>query len=526
MVHGADDHIAKDVLELREQSAKSPLEIIEGPLTDGMREVGRRFDEGTMYLPQLIRSARVMKKAVAALEPYMEKTHGDNSPKIVLATVKDDVHDIGKNIVGVILACNGYQIIDLGVSVPTEKIIETAEKEQAAMIGLSGLISPSLDEMINVAKEMEKLRMNIPLLIGGAAASLVHTGLRIDPEYSGPVVYVPNAGKAAETVRILLSDTVRSRFLLELENSYKDAARNHAAIQSRITLLSLEEARANRIPLSPYTAPAPKVTGIIDLNGYPLERVIPYIDWQAFLQKWDHTVTDTVLDDAKALLEKEAGTFSLQGVAGIFPAASDGDDIVIGDQKGDSHHLCFLRSQQKKPAGAYNPCLADFLAPAVNGQPVDWLGLFALSAGFGIEEAASGYKRNNDEYNALLLAALANALAEAFIEEVHLRISRERWGYEEIPPGPQSPHIRPAFGYPACPDHNDKRIAFDLLEAEKRCGMELTASGMIVPAASVCGMFFANPAAYYFGIGNVGDDQLADWAKRKGISVEEARRCT
>jgi 5-methyltetrahydrofolate--homocysteine methyltransferase len=475
----------------------------------------------------------------------MEKPQGAAGnivPKIVLATVKDDVHDIGKNIVGVVLSCNGYQVVDLGVMVPAEKIIETAEKEQAAMIGLSGLISPSLDEMINIAREMERRRMKIPLLIGGAAASLVHTALRIAPEYSGPVVYVPNAGKAAETVRALLSD--RPRFLRELENSYQNAAERHAAIQSRVELLPLEAARANRIPSSPYTPPEPKITGIIDLNDYSLDRVIPYIDWQTVKKgiggkkgtgDWGlGTGDNSLLDDAKALLEKAkaGGLFTLRGVARIFPAAAAGDDIVIGDSHfGDispnsgrhQHRFCCLRNQQKKPEGKYNPCLADFVAPAVNGQPHDWLGLFALSAGFGMEAAVSAYKRNNDEYGALLLAALANALTEAFIEEVHIRISRDWWGYADEKNSP-TPHIRPAFGYPACPDHNDKRIAFDLLEAEKRCGMELTASGMIVPAASVCGMIFANPVAYYFGIGTVGEDQLADWAKRKGISIEEARR--
>jgi len=526
LVKGIDSFIEADVLELMNNkggsTGKTALEIVEGPLMDGMKEVGKRFDEGTMYLPQMIRSAQVMKKAAAALEPYMEKKTDALSPKIILATVKGDVHDIGKNIVGVVLACNGYQVIDLGVMVPAERIIETAEKEQAAIIGLSGLISPSLDEMAHVAREMGKRRMKIPLLIGGAAASLVHTSLRLAPEYSGPVVYVPNAGKAAGTAHALLSIAERPRFLQDLEQNYRDAARRHEAIQSHIEIIPLESARANA-PATVTSSSAPKTTGIIDLNDYPLDRVIPYIDWNTFL-------VPVTISDAQALLERvrTEGLLKLRGVAGIFPAAADGDDVLVGD----SHRFCFLRSQNKKPAGKFNSCLADFIAPADGGRmaekPVDWIGLYALSAGFGIENAGL-----DDNYHTLLLASLANALTEAFIEEIHLRIRREWWGYapdeslsiEEVLKGGYT-GIRPAFGYPSCPDHEDKRIAFELLEAEKRCGLKLTDTAMIIPAASVCGMFFAGPAAHYFGVGTIGEDQLADWAERKGISVEEAQRRT
>ncbi|MCL2762935.1 MAG: methionine synthase [Treponema sp.] len=526
MIHGIDDFIEADVLELH-SGGKSALDIVEGPLMDGMKEVGKRFDEGTMYLPQVIRSARVMKKAAAALSPYMEKnahnTVDTHAPKIILATVKGDVHDIGKNIVGVVLACNGYQIIDLGVMVPAEQILEAAEKEQAAIIGLSGLISPSLDEMMHITREMEKRRMQIPLLIGGAAASLIYTSLRLAPEYSGPVVYVPNAGKSAETVRALLSETERPRFLQDLENSYRDAVQRHAAIQSRIEIISLEEAQANKVPPAAYTPVAPQTTDIIELNNYPLDRVTPHIDWQAFAQRWDaKKVSDTLLEDAKALLERVVaeGLLELRGVTGIFPAAADGDDIVIwgvgsrewgvGKEGDDSHcHLgasrrfCFPRNRQKKPAGGFNPCLADFIVPvgkgsANNGEPVDWLGLFALSAGFGLDAATAAFRHCNDEYNALLLASLANALAEAFTEEIHRRIRQEWWGYDQGVEN-RGQGIRPAFGYPACPNHEDKRIAFELLEAEKRCELQLTDTAMIIPAASTCGMFFASPAAYYFG---------------------------
>jgi len=506
MLRGIDDFIESDVLELLNQQ-KTALEIIEGPLMDGMKEVGKRFDEGSLYLPHVIRSARVMKKAAAALEPYMGKVSNtvNNAPKIVLATVKGDVHDIGKNIVGIVLACNGYQVIDLGVMVPAEQILDTAEKEHAAIIGLSGLIAPSLDEMAHIAKEMEKRRMKIPLLIGGAAASLVHTSLRLAPEYSGPVVYVQNAGKSAETVRALLSDSQRPHFLQELEKSYQDAAQRHEEIQSRIELISLELARANRVPPATYKPVAPKTSSLISLENYPINRVVPYIDWQSILRGWDAQTPDTILDDAKRLLEQveTKGLLQLRGVAGIFPASSENEDIIIGDK----HRFCFRRNLQKKPAGVFNPCLADFVAPEQNGQAVDWLGLFALSAGFGLGEASEQYRRNGDDYSALLLASLANALAEAFVEEAHLRVRREWWGYapdeslsiEEILKG-KFTGIRPAFGYPSCPSHEDKRIAFELLEAEKRCGLKLTDTAMIIPAASVCGMFFASPAAYYFGV--------------------------
>jgi 5-methyltetrahydrofolate--homocysteine methyltransferase len=507
-----------------------------------------------MYLPQVIRSARLMKKAVAVLEPHMNadalispnaSPDTGGAKKIILATVKGDVHDIGKNIVGLVLACNGYQIVDLGVMVPAERILETAEKEQAAIIGLSGLISPSLDEMIHIAREMEKRRMKIPLLIGGAAASLVHTSLRITPEYSGPAVYVPDAGKSAEIVRALLSETERPRFLETLEKAYREAARRHEAIQSRIEILPLESARANKVPIVSCVPQELDSAAIIEFNDYPLENIIPHIDWQTFLQSWElnknpanetsaaghesrENARKKLLEDARTMLKqiKTEKLLYLKGVAGVFPAASKGDDVVLYKNAKSAKgappqppeaiaRFCFLRSQEKKRSGAFNPCLADFIAPAsvapaAEGGPGDRLGLFALSAGFGLEE----HSRNLNEYQALLLASLANVLTEAFAETVHRRF-REEWGFAGI---------RPAFGYPASPDHQDKRLAFALLEAEKRCGFALTESAMIIPAASVCGMFIANPGSSYFGIGAVGEDQLADWARRKGLSVEEGRR--
>jgi 5-methyltetrahydrofolate--homocysteine methyltransferase len=322
---------------------------------------------------------------------------------------------------------------------------------------------------------------------------------------------VQNAGKSAETVRALLSDSHRPQFLQELEKSYQDAARRHEEIQSRIELISLEQARANRVPPAAYKPVAPKTACLISLDNYPINRVIPYINWQSFLRTWEAqkvpgTILGTILDDAKRLLEQAEtrGLLQLRGVAGIFPAASENEDVFIGD----SHlRFCFRRNQQKKPAGVFNPCLADFILPAQNGQAVDWLGLFAISAGFGLNEAHESYRNQGDDYSALLLASLANTLAEAFVEELHLRVRREWWGYapeesfsiEEILKGKYT-GIRPAFGYPSCPNHEDKRICFDLLEAEKRCGLKLTDTAMIIPAASVCGMFFASPAAYYFSV--------------------------
>ena len=551
MVKGLDGYIEEDLPELLKKY--SPLALVEGPLMEGMKEVGRRFGEGAMYLPQVLRSARVMKKAVAVLEPYMNALPengaagaGTAAPssaqKILLATVKGDVHDIGKNIVGLVLGCNGYEIIDLGVMVPAERIFEAAEKENAALIGLSGLISPSLDEMVYVAREMEKRKMNIPLLIGGAAASLVHTALRIAPEYSGPVVYVPDVGKSAETVRALLSAAERPRFLAELAGSYREAAARHEAIRSRRAEISPEAARANKIPPAAYTPAAPKKTGLIELNGYPPDRVVPYIDWPAFLAGWEiqkerGREREKLLADAAALLEriKNERILTLKGVAGIFPAAGDGEDIVVfggGNARAGTVRFSFLRGGGKKPAGAFNPCLADFLKPLDrDGCPADWLGLFALSAGFGLRESVLEYRARGDDYSAILLTSLANALTEAFVEEVHLRARREWWGYaagEQLTAAEtlqgKYTGIRPAFGYPACPDHEDKRGAFALLEAQRRCGLELTASAMMIPSASVCGMFFASPASCYFSVGAQGEAQLNDWAKRKGIGVEEARR--
>ena len=553
IVHGLDEYIEADILELKKTDATiSPFAIVDGPLMAGISEVSRLFGEARIYLPQVLRSAMVMKKAVAALEPFIEEdknrpiTDGrDNRAvlpaKILLATVKGDVHDIGKNIVRVVLGCTGCNIIDLGVMVPAEQIIDTAINEKVGMVGLSALISPSLDEMINVAGEMEKRGLRIPLLIGGAAANQAHTAMRIAPEYSGPVIYVPDAAQAGSVVRLLLSDNERPGFLELTGEKYREIAARYASGKTSREIISLEAARANKIPSSPQPSLPPPFAGLMDLNDYPIDKVIPYIDWQSFLQAWEitekagtesvHSPGEMLLKDARVMLEriKSERLLQLRGAAGFFPAEAAGDDVVLFDNFYDKSlsanrteiaRFCFLRNQEKKQLGAYNPCLADYFtqqehagaAGGRSGHSVHTLGLFALSAGFGLCEAEQIFRSQKDDYSAILLATLANALADAFAAELHSRLRPEKF-----------PGIRPAFGYPISPDHEDKRLAFKLLDAEKRCGLRLTETSMMIPAASVCGMFVFHPAAYYFAIGQVGDDQITDWAVRKGISPDAAR---
>jgi 5-methyltetrahydrofolate--homocysteine methyltransferase len=576
LVKGIDDHIEADVLELRPTFTRS-LEVIEGPLMAGMNEVGDRFGSGRMFLPQVIRSARVMKKAVAVLEPFIQAekaadgvaaaeragASGEASAgillggkKIVLATVKGDVHDIGKNIVGIVLACNGYDVVDLGVMVPADEILEAAIREKADIVGLSGLITPSLDEMAHVAREMERRGFEIPLLIGGATTSAAHTALRIAPQYSGAAVHVKDASRAASVVRSLLSDADKPRFLEQLEVDYRAAAERHEKLESRMEFLPLQTARSNKIPIDWSTTelPEPKVRGIVELADYDLGRIVPYIDWSYFFYSWDlghgfeRILNDPekgeaarkLYEDALALLDRIVSQklLSACGVAGFFPAAAVGDDIALFDPDGagksngrrELARFAFPRNQEKKRAGGSNPCLSDFIAPIETGRE-DWLGVFALTAGHGLEAIVAEFQAAHDDYSALLAKSLADRLAEAFAEELHVRVRRELWGYAPDEKKTMAElfeakyrGIRPAFGYPACPDHGDKRIAFDLLGAGERCGIELTESAMMRPAASVCGLFFAHPASYYFGVGILAEDQLADWASRKGIDTAEARK--
>jgi 5-methyltetrahydrofolate--homocysteine methyltransferase len=525
LLQGVDTFVEEDVLELKKTS--SALEVVEGPLMNAMGEVGRRFGEGKMFLPQVIRSARVMKKAVAVLEPFMrEEKTGREAGKIVLATVKGDVHDIGKNIVGVVMGCNGYNVIDLGVMVPCETILEAAEKEKADFIGLSGLITPSLEEMIRVAGEMERRRFSIPLLIGGAAASEAHTALRIAPAYSGPVVYVRDAGESPGVLHALFSEE-KPRFLTKLNRRYEEARRRHGTITEQRSFLDLEEARGRRLVTDweKFRPPVPEHKGPVYYDDYPPEDLVPRIDWDEFYRFWNTETSRPekakLREDAETMLERIVSRklLRLRGALGFFPAFSDGDDVVVSGS-GGSGRFCFLRNQKTKAPGIPNLCLADYVPPRSAGP--GWIGLFALSSGFGLDKAAAAYRERGDDYGALLLGSVADRLAEAFAEDIHRRLETELW---KLPPGVYK-IIRPAFGYPACPDHHDKKLCLDLLDAEKRIGLSLSESAMIIPAQSLCGMLFAHPKAAYFGTGEIAEDQINDWARRKGISPEEARRRT
>ncbi|GAB6393047.1 MAG: methionine synthase [Treponematales bacterium] len=516
LVSGSDEHIERDVLELVPRYP-GIFEIVEGHLMRGMREVGERFGKGEIFLPQVIRSARVMKKAVAALESGagFPETGGDGAakkPAIVLATVKGDVHDIGKNIVSVVLGCGGFRIIDLGVMAGRDAILDAARDEGACAVGLSGLITPSLDEMIAVARGMEERGMTIPLLIGGAAASLAHTALRIAPEYRGPVVYVRDASRAPDTARRLLSPSEAPRFLDELSRLYREAAgRSGQAGRGRV-LLTLEEARANRERLSwgdEVSAPAEAGRGIVQFDNYPVANVLPRVNWEAFYSAWDFSAGARAVGAAeKAALHRDAeaviaravrdNALTLKAVYRFFPALSRGETVILfADEtcRAETARFHFPRNQAKQPDDGKNLCLSDFVMPeelsAGAGSGKSVMGLFALSAGFGVEEEAARLRQSGDEYGALLLATAANSLAEAFSGELH-RLACGGSG------------IRPAFGYPVCPNHQDKALALTLLEARERLGFRLTESAMLIPAASVCGMYFPHPAARYFPAGPAG----------------------
>jgi len=537
LVKGIDKYIAEDALDLFD-SGKSYIEIVEGPLMRGIEETGRLYGEGRVFLHQMIRSAQVMKKALAALDSCSSARQGIvQAGKVVLATVRGDVHDIGKNIVSVILGCNGYEVIDLGVMVDSEKILEAARNSGADCIGLSGLISSSLDEMVFVAGEMEKAGFTIPLLIGGAAASAAHTALRIAVAYSGPVVYLPDAGRTPQALASLLSPAQKSDFLRKLNAAHEEARRSHEMITEKRRILPLEEARANRLVVDwdAREIHVPKIKKLLQFDYYPREKIIERLDWDAFCRSWElrekdvngqehyHQAKKELIDNAKALLEKIKENLSFRAVLGFFPALSENEDVVLYKQDADSGkpdelaRFCFLRNQVKKTSNMMNLCLSDYIRPIeYKGQSrYDWLGLFALTAEFKNDRLQGVDRLLNDE-NALLAATLANSLAEAFSAELFNKVKEDYW--------PVS--LDPAFGYPACPDHHDKEIAMTLLEAEKRIGLRLSESAMIIPASSVCGMYFAFPEAKYFTAGEIGTDQLALWAQRKRIPEEQARRRT
>jgi 5-methyltetrahydrofolate--homocysteine methyltransferase len=558
LISGIDDEIENDVALLLEKLA--PLEIIEGPLMEGMREVSIRFSSGDMFLPEVIRSARVMKKAVAVLESVMKnfESAARQKEKIVLATVKGDVHDIGKNIVATVLGCNGFEIIDLGVMVSAEKIIETAVGEKAAFIGLSGLVTPSLFEMCAIAELCEKNKLSIPLLVGGATTSLVHTALRIAPLYSAPVVYVRDAGAAPEAALSLLSPALRDKYIAALQKKYDAEIEHHNKIEAERELISIEDAGKNKVSVN-WAAYKKRISGIkksvIDSGALPLEKteytfdydiekVIPYIDWRSFTKKLDvdkgTASAKKLIGDAQKMLKliKKEKLLTLCGAVRFYPALSSNEDIILlcknerGKKQASCGRLSFLRSQRKKQNFISNPSLADFILPleeAAEGE-CDYIGFFVLSAGVGVESAKKKFLAANDNYGAILIATLADTLVEAFSEKIHRRVE-EAWRSGEKTGSSNDKKIkvrgiRPAFGYPSASDHADKRLIFKLLDIKNHLPLRLTGSAMINPAASVCGMYFLNPASFYFATGKIGDDQLAAWAKRKKINMEEARKRT
>jgi 5-methyltetrahydrofolate--homocysteine methyltransferase len=557
LVEGITDHIEEDVEEARQKLGR-PIGVIEGPLMDGMNVVGDLFGAGKMFLPQVVKSARVMKKAVAYLVPFLEAERaaggaaGRSAGRIVIATVKGDVHDIGKNIVGVVLRCNNYEVIDLGVMVPAQVILDTARREGADAVGLSGLITPSLEEMVHVAREMERESFELPLLIGGATTSRVHTAVKIAPAYHGPVVHVLDASRSVGVVSSLLSTDRRRAFAEEVRAQYVRVREDYEARRAEAQLVPIADARANKVAIEwdGYRPPAPRTAGIVALDDCPLAELRRYVDWTPFFQAWelrghypdileDPTVGEqarTLLSDAQRLLERLVAERRIRAraVLGLFPANSVGDDDieVYTDQarRGLRAVLRNLRQQSARRDGRPNACLADFVAPLESGLP-DYLGAFAVSAGFGVDELASEFENQHDDYQALLTKALADRLAEALAEWLHQRVRREFWGYapdealdNEALIKERYRGIRPAPGYPACPDHTEKRVIWDLLGVEERTGMTLTESFAMWPAASVSGWYFAHPGAYYFGVGKIGRDQVEDYARRKGMDVREAER--
>ena len=540
LVKGIDLYVVEDTEEARLQHAR-PIEVIEGPLMDGMNVVGDLFGSGKMFLPQVVKSARVMKKAVAHLLPFIEAAKEVGArPKgrIVMATVKGDVHDIGKNIVGVVLACNGYDIIDLGVMVPWTDILKSANDNDADMIGLSGLITPSLDEMVTVAEEMKRAGMTMPLLIGGATTSKVHTALRIDPAYEGPVVHVLDASRAVGVASTLMSDTQRDVFVEKTATDYQ-AVRTAREGKGQNELSPIAEARANAFPFDAANKPpAPAQPGTHMFADWPLDDLRPYIDWTPFFRAWelagnypaileDDVVGESargLFADAQAMLDTIIADkwLTAKGVAALWPARRDGDDILVNDGE---VRLPMLRQQIKKREGRANMCLADFIDPAG-----DWLGGFAVGI-HGAEPHLARFKADHDDYKDILLKALADRLAEAFAERLHLHVRTNLWGYavgeqltNEALIKEQYRGIRPAPGYPACPDHSLKPLLFDLLGGSETTGITLTESFAMLPTAAVSGFYFGHPDSQYFGVARIGKDQLDDYAARRGVDLPTAER--
>jgi len=551
LVKGITEFIVEDTEEARIHSSK-PLHVIEGPLMDGMNVVGDLFGEGKMFLPQVVKSARVMKQAVAHLEPYINaaKEMGTSNGKILLATVKGDVHDIGKNIVGVVLQCNNYEIIDLGVMVSCDKILKVAKEEKVNIIGLSGLITPSLDEMVHVAKEMERQGFDLPLLIGGATTSKAHTAVKIEQNYNQPVVYVNNASRAVGVCTSLLSDKLRPEFVEKLDKDYVKVREQHNRKKPRTKPVSLQRSRDNRVEIDwpNYTPPQPAKSGIQIFKNFDIATLRRYIDWTPFFMTWtlmgkypkifDHAEVGKeakrLFEDANKWLDiiEREGLLKANGICGLFPAASVGDDIEVYKDESRSevvqvlHHL---RQQTEKPKG-FNYCLSDYIAPKSSGKK-DWIGGFAVTGGIGERELADKFKAEGDDYNAIMIQAVADRLAEAFAEFLHEKVRNDIWGYS---PNENLSNddlirekyqgIRPAPGYPACPEHTEKGALWTLLDVENTIDMSLTSSYAMWPGASVSGWYFSHPDSRFFAIAQIQQDQLKDYAQRKGWDMAEAER--
>jgi 5-methyltetrahydrofolate--homocysteine methyltransferase len=554
LVKGLDEFVLADTEEARLQ-AERPLDVIEGPLMDGMNVVGDLFGSGKMFLPQVVKSARVMKKAVSVLIPYIEQEKDGASRsngKVVIATVKGDVHDIGKNIVSVVLQCNNFEVVDLGVMVSCEKILEAATREGANLIGLSGLITPSLDEMVHVAKEMQRLGYKQPLLIGGATTSPAHTAVKIDPQYAGAVIYVKDASRSVGVCQQLVTKSSYDAYVLNIKAEHERRREQHRNKSAKAPQLSLPQARAKKFKIdwAGYTPPLPSFLGVRSFDAYPLDELVPYIDWMPFFNAWEFAgkfpdiLKDAVIGeaasslyaDATQMLKKlvEEKWLEARAAVGFFPANSTGDDDiqVFSDdtRRLATLRLHHLRQQKAKPSEQAQLCLSDFVAPAASGR-ADYIGAFAVTAGIGIDAHVARFEAAHDDYSSIMLKALADRLAEALAERMHERVRRELWAY--------APHehlggdalireeyqgIRPAPGYPACPDHTEKATLWRLLDAERTAGIQLTESFAMFPTAAVSGFYFSHPKAHYFGVGKIDRDQVVSYAQRKGFTLNEAER--
>jgi 5-methyltetrahydrofolate--homocysteine methyltransferase len=553
LVKGNDQFIVEDTEAARVEFGRA-LAVIEGPLMDGMNVVGDLFGAGKMFLPQVVKSARVMKKAVAHLVPFLEKEPGEvsrSNGKIVLATVKGDVHDIGKSIVGVVLQCNNFEVIDLGVMVPAQRILDTARREKADMVGLSGLITPSLDEMVHVAREMKRLQFEVPLLIGGATTSPAHTAVKIDPEYAGPVAYVKDASRAVGVCQSLVTPETRSEYTGRLKSDHAARREQHRGRKVKVPAFTLEQARGNRYrgDWTAYRPPVPRMLGVRSFEDVPLDGLLRYIDWMPFFNAWEFAgrfpdvLTDPIVGEAASNLYADARRMlrhmiaehwvTARAVIGFFPANSVDDDIEVyaDESRHDvAHRLHHLRQQKPKPNGQPHYALADFIAPKASGV-ADWIGGFAVTAGLGIEARVREFEARHDDYSAIMVKALADRLAEALAESMHERVRREYWGYapEERNTNDEliREHyrgIRPAPGYPACPDHTEKAALWRLLDPPHNAGIALTENYAMHPAAAVSGWYFSHPEASYFAVGPIDRDQVADYARRKRMSLADAER--